>query len=510
LLVYYSYLSRVGIELLLATKSNNNFSHPAYKLSDNQIVKIKESHEELVTGLRANLSNFLSCFNEVFKCGNRDSSLVAHQLVNGLFNTAPGERNLERIVEQTQNQISDADYQRLHHFVTNSPWNSHALMNKISLYASNLFEDWQDTAYIIDEKSHLKKGTRSVGVTNQYAGTIGKTENCQVGVYSALVNGKYATPINTRLFLPKSWSDDANRCEKAQIPKEKRQYHSKQQLALQMLKEDVEHGVKFGWVGADALYGHGYELSDEVEALGQNFVFDVHADQNIYLTKPVIGLPRAQKTGRPLKRKRVLCGTQPIEARDYLKNLEDKDFQEIVLRKTPKGKLTYKVHVVKVWTWIAPSYREKGQAEPKERTLIIRKGLSKRSKTKFSISNISIDDASVERFAFMQAQRFWIEKSFKDNSKDIGMSDYQIRKYRAWYHYQAITMLAMLFALTEQVNNKDDLPLLSHRDIKILVQILLTNHSIEKIKLTIQQMIFRHKKRQKDIDRYYSKSNVTK
>jgi len=463
-----------------------------------------------VSGLRANLSGFLSFFNEVFKCGNRDSSQVAYQLVNGLFNTAPGERNLERIVEQTQNQASDADYQRLHHFVTNSPWKSHTLMNKIGLYASNLFEDWKDTAYIIDEKSHLKKGTQSVGVTNQYAGTIGKTENCQVGVYSALVNGKYATPVNTRLFLPKSWCDDGDRCEKAQIPKEKRQYYSKQQLAIQMLEEDLGQGVKFGWVGADGLYGHGYELSDQVEALGQNFVFDVHATQNIYLTKPVIGLPKAKNTGRPLKRKRVVCGTQPIEVRQYIKTLKNEDFQKVALRNSPKGELTYKVHVIKVWTWIAPSHRDKGQPEPKERTLIIRKGLSEQSKTKFSISNIPIEQASAERFAYMQGQRFWIEKSFRDNSKDIGMSDYQIRKYRAWYHYQAITMLAMLFVLTEQVRNKDDIPLLSHRDIKILVQIFLTEYSTQKMKLTIQQMIYRHHKRQKDIDRYYSKSNVTK
>lgn len=383
-------------------------------------------------------------------------------------------------------------------------------MNKIGLYASNLFEDWENTAYIIDEKAHLKKGTRSVGVTNQYAGIVGKTENCQVGVYSALVSGKYATPINTRLFLPKNWCDDANKCQKARVPEQKRQYHSKQQLALQMLKEDLEQGVKFGWVGADALYGHGYELSDEVEALGQNFVFDVHATQNIYLTKPVIGLPKAKKTGRPLKRKRILCGTKPIEAREYIKGLKDEDFQKVVLRNSPKGELTYKVHVIKVWTWIAPSYRDKGQSQPKERTLIIRKGLSKRSKTKFSISNIATEDASLERFAFMQAQRFWIEKSFKDNSKDIGMSDYQIRKYHAWYHYQAITMLAMLFALTEQIRNQDDMPLLSHRDIKILIQTFLTDQSLDRMKLTIQQMIHRHHKRLKDIDRYYSKSNVTK
>ena len=46
------------------------------------------------------------------------------------------------------------------------------------------------TGLILDESSHLKKGKYSVGVARQYAGTIGKVDNCQVGVYASLCNGK--------------------------------------------------------------------------------------------------------------------------------------------------------------------------------------------------------------------------------------------------------------------------------------------------------------------------------
>ncbi len=48
-----------------------------------------------------------------------------------------------------------------------------------------------------------------------------------------------------------------------------------------MIKEDIAQGLQFGWVGGDALYGHGYELSQEIEALGKDFVFDVHEDLRI-------------------------------------------------------------------------------------------------------------------------------------------------------------------------------------------------------------------------------------
>lgn len=426
--------------------------------------------------------------------------------MRGLFYANRGERNIERIIEHTHDDVNDAHYQKIQHFITNSPWSSQNLMNRVAVRASQLFNDWENTGYIIDEKAHLKKGNHSVGVTNQYAGTIGKTDNCQVGVYSCIVNGQFSTPVNTRLFLPKNWVEDSKRCENAKIPKEQRGYKTKQDLALEMIKEDLANGVRFGWVGGDALYGHGYELSQEIEELGQNFVFDVHQTQNVYLTKPVISLPDNKKTGRP--HTRPTSDIKPIEVREYIKQLKPKDFQQVVVRKTPKGPLRYNVHIVKVWTWIAPSYREKGQEEAKERTLIIRKNIStsRETKVKYSLTNILPEEASIERFAYMQAQRFWIEKSFKDNSKDVGMSDYQIRKYNSWYHYQAITMMAMLFILEEKIRNKDSLPLLSYRDVKILVNILFTENSVKQIKRTIQQMLFRHSNRQKDINRHYSKS----
>lgn len=425
--------------------------------------------------------------------------------MSGLFRTGRGERNLERIVEQTQQEVSEAHYQRIHHFITNSPWSSQDLMNKVSLRACNLFDDWENTGYIIDEKAHLKKGKHSVGVINQYAGIIGKTENCQVGVYSCIVNAQFSTPINTRLFLPKKWTSNKERCDESDIPKSQRIYKSKQELALDMIKEDVANGLRFGWIGGDALYGHGYILSQEIEKLGQNFVFDVHQDQHVYLTKPNIILPQNKKTGRP--HTRAISDIKPIEVREYMAQLKQEDFKEVIVRQTPKGPLKYDVHIVKVWTWIAPSSRDEGQQEAKERTLIIRRNINeaKESKVKYSLSNILTEHASIERFAYMQSQRFWIEKSFKDNSKDIGMSDYQIRKHNSWYHFQALTMMTMLFVLEEKIRNKDNLPLLSYRDVKILVYILFTDSSVKKIKLTLQQMIHRHQIRQRDINRYYPK-----
>jgi SRSO17 transposase len=46
-----------------------------------------------------------------------------------------------------------------------------------------------DGVLIFDESGFIKKGDDSIGVGKQYCGSIGKVDNCQVGVFAA-----YASP----------------------------------------------------------------------------------------------------------------------------------------------------------------------------------------------------------------------------------------------------------------------------------------------------------------------------
>jgi hypothetical protein len=58
-----------------------------------------------------------------------------------------------------------------------------------------------DTCLIIDESGNPKKGKLSAGVKRQYCGPIGKTENCQVGVFGALCGGSLVNLVQARLSL---------------------------------------------------------------------------------------------------------------------------------------------------------------------------------------------------------------------------------------------------------------------------------------------------------------------
>jgi hypothetical protein len=83
------------------------------------------------------------------------------------------------------------------------------------------------------------------------------SDNGQVAVFGVLAKGRFATAIDTRLYLPKEWTEDAERCHKAGIPESERVFKTKSQLALDIVEQARRNGVRFGWVGTDAGYGSG-------------------------------------------------------------------------------------------------------------------------------------------------------------------------------------------------------------------------------------------------------------
>jgi SRSO17 transposase len=403
-------------------------------------------------------------------------------------------------------EISGAEYESLQHFISNSPWDTQGLMKHLSYTVSKELQTIGLVGCTVDEKAHLKKGNKSVGAARQYAGTIGKVDNCQVGVYLSLCAGRYANITNYRLFLPKEWTDDKQRCIKAGVPEDKIIFKTKPELGLEMVKEQIENGVHFDFINGDGLYGNGFTFSKGVDALGKKYVLDIHSNQQIYLQKPTIKVPEAKEGKRGRKPTLPKPDIQGISVTEYQKSLRNSDYKEVRIRPTTKGWLTALIHVVKVWVWD----EQGGDLETIEQTLVIRKPIHKKDKTKYSLSNIKADEQSAEMFAFMQAQRFWIERCFRDDSHDLGMSDYQVRTYKGFNNHMALTCVAMQYVQRQRMKNAKDLPLLSYNDVRILLAKDIRERADYDCDTNrIQQMSKRHKQRAKDTLRYY-KTNLPK
>jgi len=461
---------------------------------------IKENNglnDTAIKSMVSNLSGHIGEYRNSFCTSTNDSGHLSELYISGLIKTERGKRNMERLHEELD---MDGDgYQQIQQFITDSTWDASGLISQVAqntskLYSSQEGYDVKDVGYIIDESAHLKKGNDSAGVARQYAGVIGKVDNCQVGVYASLVWQNHTSLINCRLFMPECWSKDTARCVKAGIPDDKRRHKTKLELALEMVKADIKSGVRFGWVGGDGLYGHGCELNYAIEDMGLTFLFDIHNDQAIYEQEPEIFIPgKKPGKGRTPTTPRTLA--MPVTVKAYKEKLDEKQWETIEVRDTTKGKLTLSIHVMQVCVW------DKKEAHARKRVLVISRNTSD-NEIKYGLSNADITKTPVKQFAFMQAQRYWIERSFQDCKSELGMSDYQVRKWNGWHHHMALVILALSFIVKERLKNQDDCPLLSCRDIRIMIIALLTGDEelIQKRKL---QMEFRHRQREKDIQRHF-------
>ena len=152
-------------------------------------------------------------------------------------------------------------------------WDADAVRDDLRDYVVEHLGD-DNAVLIVDETGFLKKGDKSVGVQRQYSGTAGRTKNCQVGVFLVYASSLGHTFIDRELYLPKSWTSDRTRCERAGVP-ENVEFATKLQISRKMLGRAIDAGVPARWVCADALcadalYGTDHRLRQFIEARGHS------------------------------------------------------------------------------------------------------------------------------------------------------------------------------------------------------------------------------------------------
>ena len=402
-------------------------------------------------------------------------------------------RNIERISEELQ-----FDYNQMQHFITDSNWDAREVINQATRKVSNVLPKRKLTGFIIDESGWAKKGEKSVGVAPQYCGNVGKISNCQVAVFGCLSNGDFASLVDARLYLPKQWCEDMNRCEEAGIPKQDIVFRTKIELAESILREQRDNGLKFDFVTADGYYGNDADFARMVDSLGYVYMLDLHSDQEVYLERPELYLPeRTSSRGR--EPKRLKTSVAGIRVDHYLMTLMVKDWQKLKVRNTTKGVLKGDYHFKKVFIW------NKGSNVIEQRMLVIRKTRSGNGSEliKYSFTNANLEQYTPEVLAYMQAERFFIEHSLKESKQILGLDQFQTRKWNAWQHQVALNLLVSSFILSEKLINFKDYPLLSARDVKEMVV-----QSVFNMMTGEQQMdriSYRHFLRQQDINQSYTK-----
>ena len=152
--------------------------------------------------------------------GHEDRQTPLKNYCKGLL--LPGERkSIEPMAARVDPANVEPMRQSLHHLVAKAPWSDEALLEEVRNQVMPAMEkDGPVVAWIVDDTGFPKKGRHSVGVTRQYCGQVGKQENCRVAVSLSVATWSSSLPIAYRLYLPKEWTEDEKRREKAEVPEE--------------------------------------------------------------------------------------------------------------------------------------------------------------------------------------------------------------------------------------------------------------------------------------------------
>ena len=434
-----------------------------------------------ITDIAQNFYEFCCDFREMFICHRHDSTSVAYRYICGLVQS--DRRNMERMEEN----VAESDYESLQQFISNSPWDARAVMNRVALESDSLIGGTGRTGLLIDETAFTRKGNRSAGVGRQWNGRLGKTENSQVAVFAALSAGDRVIPVDTELFLPEEWTDDRERCVRAGVPEERHSHRTKPELASEIVKRQREPGVRFDYVCAGGLYGNSPSFCRFLDDASEIFIVHVHCDQRVYEDDPRPRIPaRISDRGRTPSKPKAQC--EAVRVDELLKNLNDDDFARITVRETTTGALRTDAYRRKIWVW--DGEEEKARLW----TLYIRRDVRSPDEIRYCLTNAS-DSTPTSALAQMESQRFWVERAFEDAKGQAGMAEYQVRGWNAWHHHMALVMMVMLFMLKNRMLHQSEIPLLSCCDIKVMLAYFLPNrkNSVEEI---LRQMESRHKKRQ--------------
>ena len=263
---------------------------------------------------------------------------------------------------------------------------------------------------VVDETGFLKKGVKSVGVKRQYSGTAGRIENCQIGVFLAYASPQGRTLLDRELYLPQEWAEDPSRREEAGVPEEVA-FHTKPQLAQAMLQRAREGGVPFAWVTGDEVYGSDRRLRVWLEQQGVPHVLAIKSNEPLWL-----GTDRGPE--------QVKAAQVPLE-----------EWVRLSAGDGAKGPRTYD------WTWVPiRPMKEPGQGY----WMLVRRSIVKPEELAYYVC-FGPEEATLEELVEVAGTRWAIEESFERAKGQVGLDQYEVRRWVGWYRHITLVMLAQAF-----------------------------------------------------------------
>lgn len=292
-----------------------------------------------------------------------------------------------------------------------SSWDADRARDVLLAYARrHLLSEDEPGVLVIDETGFLKKGRKSVGVQRQYSGAAGRIENCQIGVFMALVGSRGRALVDRELYLPESWCGDRARCDEAGVP-EGVTFATRPQLAKKMLKRAFAAGRQPAFVLADEVYGNDSKFRRFLESRGQPFVLAVSCQQRLWAEF------RQQRVDE-------IARTTPAQA-----------WQRLSVGDGAKGP--------RVYDWAAAQFGAV-TAGGLIHWLLIRRSVTDPDDLAYYLC-LAPQGTSGKELAQAAGGRWAIETCFECAKQETGLDEYEVRSWVGWRRHVTLSMLALAF-----------------------------------------------------------------
>jgi SRSO17 transposase len=356
--------------------------------------------------------------------------------------TLPIERkNVENIAEQV-----GAPPRKLQEFLSDSPWDGEGCIDELQRFVGELMGA-SNGVLILDETGFPKKGIWSAGVARQYSGTLGRVDNCQVGVFLSYATAHGHTLVDRRLYVPEKWfgPEWEGRRKRASLPGEL-SFRTKVELGAEMLEGARGRAhLRYQWVTGDALYGDNHDLRQVVEEQSKWYCFEVSSDAMVWSTEPNWQVPMGGKLGRPRTRKLPTASSPAsMTVAELTATLPETEWIRHRVTEGAKGPREYEFVRVRVvekrhrrpgsWGWMMVR-RPVGCRDPKE--------------FKHYLSNAP-ETVALPEMAWVGCLRWTIEQDFELAKGELGLDHYEVTKHLGWYHHVTLAMLALAFLKSVQ------------------------------------------------------------
>ncbi|MEU2867366.1 IS701 family transposase [Streptomyces mirabilis] len=256
--------------------------------------------------------------------------------------------------------------------------------------------------------------SRAAGKARTAGSEGGPPQQCggPTRLFAAYATTRGRALVDRELYLPKSWTDDRDRCRAAHIPDE-RAFATKPDLAKAMVLRAIASPLPITWVTADSAYGQEWRLRRMLEETGLGYVLAVPKSQQV----PHFG--------------RI----------DHLFSLApDQAWERRSCGDGAKGPRVYH------WAALQITSMEDfdGEMPTHQRWALARCSISKPEEIAYYLGYAPLG-TTVEHLVRVAGMRWAIEEAFQAAKNECGLDQYEVRRYTGWMRHITLAMLAHAF-----------------------------------------------------------------